>query len=463
MQKPLSYSAGILSIILFLISGCAPEVERAMRTELEDQAQALRVEDFTGTRPRPAELPENPTLDDYLRVAAINNPGLRAAFYEWKAAMERVPQVRALPDPKFSYTRYIEEVETRVGAQKNRFMLMQMVPWPGKLVSKSDMAVRSAMAKKYLFDAKKLALFYRVSKAYLEYYFLSRSIKVVGSNLDFITNLEKTLETRFKAGVARNASLIQIQVEQGKLEDRLKSLQALQGALAARLNSAIGRDPMQALPWPVELAVTSPVLKEEEIAAVLRENNPDLEAARQRVRASEAGMRLARSQYLPDFGVGAAFVDTERRDDMNPDDNGKDPVMLTLEMSLPVWWNKYRAGVREARARHDAAQSKVVSMSNDLTADLRLAFFNYQDAKRKYTLFHDTLVPKAEQGLAAAQTAFSAGKAAFTDLIDAERTLLELRLMAERAVVDRGIRLAELEKLAGRSLRAAAEQNGNIK
>jgi hypothetical protein len=38
-------------------------------------------------------------------------------------------------------------------------------------------------------------------------------------------------------------------------------------------------------------------------------------------------------------------------------------------------------------------------------------------------------------------------------MIDAERQLLEFRLLAERSLVDQNIRLAELEKLCGRELR----------
>ena len=45
-------------------------------------------------------LPARPDLQDFLRVAALNNPGLEAAFDRWKAALERLPQVRALPDPR---------------------------------------------------------------------------------------------------------------------------------------------------------------------------------------------------------------------------------------------------------------------------------------------------------------------------------------------------------------------------
>ncbi|HER19754.1 MAG TPA: hypothetical protein ENO14_01765, partial [Chromatiales bacterium] len=64
------------------------------------------------------------TLQDYLRHAARTNAGLEAAFEEWKAAVEQVPQAKALPDPRFTYGYFIDEVETRVGPQEHRLGLM---------------------------------------------------------------------------------------------------------------------------------------------------------------------------------------------------------------------------------------------------------------------------------------------------------------------------------------------------
>jgi hypothetical protein len=64
------------------------------------------------------ELNESATLSDYLEYAALSNPGLEAAFNDWKRAVEKVPQVRSLPDPRFTYAYYIQEVETRVGPQR---------------------------------------------------------------------------------------------------------------------------------------------------------------------------------------------------------------------------------------------------------------------------------------------------------------------------------------------------------
>jgi hypothetical protein len=75
---------------------------------------------------RDANAPQ--TLQEYLRQAARNNAGLKAAFEEWKAALEAVPQAKALPDPRFSYGYFIDEVETRVGPQKHRLGIMQVFP-----------------------------------------------------------------------------------------------------------------------------------------------------------------------------------------------------------------------------------------------------------------------------------------------------------------------------------------------
>ena len=74
-------------------------------------------------------------LDVYLKEAAQNNPGLKARYFAYQAALEKVPQVGALPDPQVSFGYFISPVETRVGPQRMRISAMQMFPWLGTLDS----------------------------------------------------------------------------------------------------------------------------------------------------------------------------------------------------------------------------------------------------------------------------------------------------------------------------------------
>ena len=57
-------------------------------------------------------------LDEYLRIAAEQNPSLKAKYNMYLASLERVNQQDALPDPTVSFGYFISPVETRVGQQR---------------------------------------------------------------------------------------------------------------------------------------------------------------------------------------------------------------------------------------------------------------------------------------------------------------------------------------------------------
>ena len=123
-----------------------------------------------------------------------------------------------------------------------------------------------------------------------------------------------------------------------------------------------------------------------------------------------------------------------------------------MSMNIPIWRDKYAAGEREARSRHRAARHTRKQRENVLAAKIQRVLYDYRDAERKIDLYRDTLVPKARQSLRSTEAAFRAGTSSFLDLIDAERTLLDFELSYERASTNRAQRLAELEKLVGRSI-----------
>jgi cobalt-zinc-cadmium efflux system outer membrane protein len=107
----------------------------------------------------PADANAPQTLSEYLRYAALNNAGLKAAFEEWKAALEQIPQAKALPDLRFTYRYLIESVETRVGPQRQRFSLLQTFPWFGKIAARTDAAAAVAKAAQQRYEGGKLQLF----------------------------------------------------------------------------------------------------------------------------------------------------------------------------------------------------------------------------------------------------------------------------------------------------------------
>ncbi|MFO7535833.1 MAG: TolC family protein [Kiritimatiellia bacterium] len=399
-------------------------------------------------------LGETSTQADYLRYAALNNAGLEAAFKRWKAALERIPQAQSLPDPRFNYTYYVEEVETRVGPQRQKFGVAQMFPWFGKLRLQGNVAAETAAAAQQEYDKAKLALFHRVKAAYHEYWYLAQAIAVTEQHLKLVANLEGVARTRYKAGVAPNSTVIQAQVELGKLDDKLRTLESLRKPIVAKLNAALNRPTHLPLPWPRSLPESAASFTDEEAEGWLMESNPDLRRLDHLVAREEADIRLAKKNYYPDFTLGLDYVQTDEALMPGTPDSGKDPVMAMISVDLPIWHGKYRAAEREARLRKAAVEEDREDTGERLAADLELALYHFRDAERKINFYGDTLVPKAEQSLKVVQQGFEAGGTPFIALIDAQRLLLEFQLARQRAQADRGQRLAEIEMLAGREMGA---------
>ena len=173
----------------------------------------------------------------------------------------------------------------------------------------------------------------------------------------------------------------------------------------------------------------------------------------------KANIALAKKEFYPDVTLGVDYVDTGPARMAGVADSGKDPVMAGFSINIPLWWGKYRAGVREAESRYAATQLERQDRANVLTTDLELALFKYQDAERKIALYRDALIPKADENVKVIQRSFESGKSDFLSLIDAERMLLEFQLTYERAVADREQGLSTVEKLVGGESPALAPAN----
>lgn len=440
----------LIALLMALLTDCASVREKQSFDdfyEIETESYS-RGDGAPGPGPV-AELGEQSTLSDYLVYAALNNPGVEAAFNEWKAALEKAPQVRALPDPRFTYVYYIQAVETRVGPQEQSFALMQTFPWLGKLQRRGDMALEAAEAARQKYEAEKLRLFYRVKHAYYEYYYLSRAIVVTEENVDLMSHLEAVARTNLQTGSAPYSAVVKAQVELGKLEERLDTLTDMRDPMAAKLNAELGRSPDAYVPWPPAIDSESATLSDEDVHDRLRAGNPELLALGFMAAREEAAIGLSRQKYIPDITLGAQVIQTGRALNPDMDESGKDAVMATLSLNLPIWIGKYRAEEKEAQARLRATAKQRENRENQLVSELKMVLFNLRSAERKIDLYGDSLIPKAEQALSATRTAYSADEADFFDLIEAQRTLLEFRLSYERALADRAQRLAEIEMMIG--------------
>ncbi|MEE8576796.1 MAG: TolC family protein [candidate division Zixibacteria bacterium] len=389
------------------------------------------------------------TLGSYLAYAAIQSPALRRAFYNWKSALEKTGYVGALPDPMISFGYFIENVETRVGPQEQKFSLKQTLPWFGTLGAKKDMARQSANAAFRKYEAEKLRLFYSVKAAYYDLYYLGRDIALTEENLELMKFWESIARVKYKVALKQHPDLIKAQVELGKLEDRLLTLKDKVSPTAARLRAIVNLPDEMTLTLPTVISTSETAVDKDRVLSDALENNPDLQAIEHLIDRERAGVRLAGKASLPSFTVGVDYIATGEALNASMDESGKDPFIVGVGINLPIWFGKNSSKKREAAARLQSAHYHHADAENRLTALVERIVFNYSDALRKTKLYRDGLIPKATQALNASYTAYQAGTADFLNVLDAQRQLLAFQLQFERALADLATRRGEIEMITG--------------
>lgn len=467
-----SLLAGLLGV------GCASPREKEAFRELQ-RHEATPIHSIGNEVPPSGnqlpELNEESGLKDYLLYAALNNPGLEAAFNQWKAELERVPQARALEDPRFNYSYYIQRIVTAVGTwQEQTVGISQMFPWFGELRLRGEAALAGADAAQQQYYAAQLALFNEVIQSYYELFYLGRVIDITRQNVELLQRLEQIANAKYAAGTAEHGDVIKAQLELDKLRDRLLTLEDLRQPRAARLNAALNRPAEAPLPLPKKVSSRTPSSESARLLEQMPENrtdvtalidrlqtkNPDLKSLNFQAEQEQKNIALARKQFYPDVTLGVSYIKAGLPRTPGVADSGEDPIVAGVSLNIPLWWGKYRAAVQEAESRYNAKRNERLDRSNRLTTDLKLAVFKYQDAERKIDLYREGLIPKAEDHLKVAQRAYQAGKTDFLSLLDAERILLELQLTYERAVANREQALATVEKLVGEEPAPIASEAG---
>jgi len=396
---------------------------------------------------------EASSLDDLLAVAALNNPGLQAAFFRWQAVLESTAQASALPNPLFTFAYFIQEVETRVGPQQSKIGIMQMFPWFGKLKLKGKSALEAAKSSGQIYEQTRFNLFYNVKNYFYEYYYIYKNIGIVEENIRLLETLSAAIQAKYRSGIASYADLIKIQLEKDVLGDQLRSARERLIPIRSKLNSILNRDAKARLPIPQQISFSQKTPSEAQLLAWLRENSPELRSLEFMASKAEIDIKLAKRNYFPDVSLGVDYIITGEAAMAGVADSGKDPIAAMIQISLPVWFSKNKAGVSMARANLKAAENQKRERENNLLAELEMVFFNYNDAAQKTILYRDTLLVQARQVAKVVEEAYKSGKADILNLIDSQRMLLDIELKYERSLATQAQKLAELEMLVGRDLR----------
>jgi outer membrane protein, heavy metal efflux system len=387
------------------------------------------------------DFPRDPDLADYIEYAEKNNPELRSTYLALTAAEKMTAASGVLPDPQLNFV--IDDMGTGISAFQQKIELLQMFPWFGKRTLIYEQARIGADMARQTHVQIQLKIRGEVIQAYSEFYYLSRMIAVNEENLTLLVNLERVIRAGYATGENNQSALARVQVEIGMLEEELQTLADMTETARAKLNTVLGLSSEYPQPFPGDLPDVRISLSMDSLNVLLQKNNPAIESIRLKTLINMNDVKLAEKQFYPDFMVG---VGTERL--MNKPMNGnRNSVMGMFSVTIPVWRSSYANVLRAAQSGEQSTRQELENEINASVTELKEIMFRYRDAQRKITLYRDSLIPKTRELLSLSQRAYEAGNADFLDIIDSQRTLIDLELGYERALTDRIQAVSQLESM----------------
>ena len=396
----------------------------------------------------------DPLLEELIREAIEANPQFRAMLSEYRAAIQNIPRVTALPDPVMTFTQFIRSPETRVGPQTHSVTISQRFPWFGKLDLRGKVAVRETSAKYEQYRAYERQLAARVKDAFYELTYVGRSIEIAREEQLVLEYYERLAQTRYSTGGGLQHEVIKIQTEITKALDRLEVLSEQRAAAISRLNTLRSRRPEEPIGTvePVELPMLT--LNLERLYGIGEANRPELRAALDEIEGHELSVALSRKNYWPDVTLSAGLINVDGREDASgralpPPDNGKNAYNFSVGINIPIRRDKYRAAELAASERVVAGRDRYDAIANEMRSEIQIQVNRIETLNRQLDLYERVLIPQADSALRSVETAYETGLTGALDLLDSERVLLDIRLTQARFVSDYMQALSRLEFALG--------------
>lgn len=434
-----------------LVAGCAAHWQGDYDRLEADLSRESR---FIGPILRAAEPSTDPDLDKMLsasldldlliRVAIDRNPELKELLARSKAGAEEVRRASSLNDPMFKVESEAVPIRKPLAFdrdQTNMFGLRQDFPFPGNLGLRGEAALRDAESMYQMFRDRQRDVVARVKRAYFEYYAMTKEIEIHLEHVRLLEEFEKISGAKFRTGQVSQQDVLKPQVELVMLHNDVLGMSQRAESAKAAINALLNRPQEAALGKPREPIAPAEQFNLQDLSAKAVSSRPDLLAAELRVRSTESSLKVAnREATLPDFSVGADYWQMPGTDDAYG-------VMVSI--NLPWFTGKRRAEAAKMEHLLRAERAAVETARNRALFEVKDAFLRVEAARKSAVLFKGELIPRSNQSVDVSRANYEKDKASFLDLLDAERSLRDVKLKYYQALAQYEAAVADLERAVG--------------
>jgi len=412
-------------------------------------ATLVLVTAFSAFGQTPVASPPTP-LSDLLAEAGANNPQISAADHGARAARQVAPQVTALPDPKVTYQQLsVGSPKPFAGYTNSDFAYIgigasQELPYPGKLRLRGEVAKRDADTKQAEVEVTKTSLADSVKADYLQLAYLQKSLGILRQNEAILDQLIQDATAHYQVGQGMQQDVLQAQVNRTKIVKEITMHHQQMGQIQAHLKGLLSRD--QGSPDIItEDLIASPLQRtSDELLAMVRQNNPQIQVDARSIRKQEAQLASAKREGKPDFEVGYAYQNTDRK--------YRDYYMFTFDVRFPRK-GRVNAEIAEATEKRSESQQTLNAHLQQQLAEVQEGYVKAASDEELLKEYLEGLIPQSDAAYRATLSAYASNREQFVHVLSFFTDTLNLKLEYAQTLADHEAALAHLETLTGATLR----------
>jgi cobalt-zinc-cadmium efflux system outer membrane protein len=385
------------------------------------------------------------SLGDALAAALLGNPDLAAFSWEVRAREARTLQAGRLPNPELA-TEFEDFGGSgdRSGWQsaQTTLSLSQLVELGGQRAKRRRVAALEQELAGWDYEARRLAVLTDVTRSFVRVLEVQERLALTAELARLAGQVLGTVAATVRAGAVSPVEEARARVALSRATIESAQLERELDAARAELAATWGAQTVTFERVRGDLRTATPPPELDTLVSALPQN-PDLARWATELDARKAALDVERARRIPSptvrFG-GRQYAD-----------NGDAALVAELGLPLPLF-DRNPGGILEAERRLGKARAERVAAETGVRAQLSAAYQEFRAAYERAQTLARSAIPEAERVYRGAVDAYAKGRFRYLEVLDAQRTLFELREEHLQALAVYHTAAAELERLTGTAL-----------
>ena len=382
-------------------------------------------------------LPSPLRLVDVVRIAGERRAEIDAARARTRAAEQRPAIVGALQDPMVSPS--LDHLPFMWGGADVSVTIEQQIPLSGVRGHRRASALADIERLRAETGRAGLDVGLQAATAFLMLQERQRTQALLSEQIAFARDVVAAANARYSAGTAPQSDVLRAEVEVARLEAQARALVSEVRGAESMLATSLGLDPNTSLPPLQPVVVAQPPPPWPTLRAALTDR-PELTAVRAEIARAEADVQVMRDMYRPmaTIRTGPSYTMTD----------GKG-WMAMIDLSLPIWRGKLRAGVAEAQAMRAMSEADLRAMTRMFEGEAATATNQVQAWRDRQDALNTNVLPRARMAIAPAIAGYTAGQLPLVSVIEAVQALWTVQADVIVADVELGLAWVRLGRAIG--------------